>query len=1297
MRVDWSRNTAATLEWWFGGSSGGVSHNANNDPTYPWKVRISSDYIETTLDAFQQPDEAMCYYLDGSLGWDGCVGNVVKKKLSFRKVDPTNDYVAQDYPDFTVPAVGQLHRADDNAPVFASLKDTSGRFVPRLCTSDEVGKDGKGLFDVVEEDGNTRMCNPDPFRGDAVNGIDCTTIEATCADAAPLSFTAGPEDVSIQCNPAVSDPDDCFQFSIPMFERFGFFRTDRFVEDRENGFTLTGRERLINRFNVWKKSHADDGTVLPMSARETKPIIYYMNVGFPTDMLDAAKRLQDDWDTGFRSMIASAQGKHLADVPPGMFQIKQNDCNIDNVNAFADKNDFVDALKENGIDAVGYGNLEASCAVLEDASQKAHLKDDSVPVFTWQQLGDLRFNFLNWVVRPEIGAGGLLGLGPPSPDPITGEILSGNANVYGANIDTYANWGADIVDLLNGKITQGDVINGTQIREHVEAVRNRWKNPVTQEQVEGFSKLVNRRTHSKPFDMHALPWADRMQTDSYYKQLPVTAINAGFDKLAQSGIEDEYLVSNEALRIFGNDAQAQAEGRVSDKMFQNARPSTLLRKSIPQLAYDPTAGVRDDAANMDHNLNNVGLGGKFEQMADYLGRSNHCFLAGQVEPAVASLAADLKDENLTREQAVQKIREAVFIAVTAHELGHTFGLRHNFEGSADPVNFFPEFWGVDGNSLDADHQHLAGKSTRKEELEYSSIMDYHQRFNSDWGGIGMYDKAAIKFGYAGMVEVFDESETNGNFVSRDWIDQMFILDPYSLPYLVGGTTDPSTGGSTADDKIGNAYTDTINRYNNGDEYTVLDIPNDSGLNAHPENIFKRRDIPVRDWLRNETLRRAFVGSFDNVAVLQNSGLLDDDGRAPKVTVPYSFCSDAYAWGGGLTCNRYDLGLTSKEIVTNAGQMYEFYYPFQAFRGEKVLVNQWANGYLSRLYGRTYQPMLNAFRYFYFYRRSSAGIFPAVRDWAEASLIGMNFFARVLQTPDTGKYCKNSSDQFVPEAQADQCDDSVDIGLDDGRLYTTTWDQNYDFSLLNIGNYWDKDLAIRALTDSDAFFFRDFSALQNRGAFSIGYYRVFQPEMLKLFGGLMRGDASGITPQIDVSRPDGQKIVYQPFVKTDIYGQEIPDDPALHVGFPIQPAQSYQLRQDAAVVGFVQLSSTLDQTMDFAQRARITISGSSSDPVQTGVPTVEFRDPTSGTVYKAAEVDGADASIGFQMLSEAKALAEGDFKDAQDALAAAQASNDQAAIDAAQVQLNVQSQKLSEKVQIIDFTVLLGNYFEYSGG
>jgi hypothetical protein len=98
-----------------------------------------------------------------------------------------------------------------------------------------------------------------------------------------------------------------------------------------------------------------------------------------------------------------------------------------------------------------------------------------------------------------------------------------------------------------------------------------------------------------------------------------------------------------------------------------------------------------------------------------------------------------------------------------------------------------------------------------------------------------------------------------------------------------------------------------------------------------------------------------------------------------------------------------------------------------------------------------------------------------------------------------------------------------------------------------------------------------------------------------------------------------------------------------------------------------------------------------------IDVVEFTDPVSSMVYRAAAFDEPEHAIGHRMLTEAKAFAEGEWQDASDALELARGGGDQATIDAAEVAFARASNKLNEKVQIIDFMVYLGNAFEFPGG
>ncbi len=154
------------------------------------------------------------------------------------------------------------------------------------------------------------------------------------------------------------------------------------------------------------------------------------------------------------------------------------------------------------------------------------------------------------------------------------------------------------------------------------------------------------------------------------------------------------------------------------------------------------------------------------------------------DPRCANVAACTTDEALTiaNGEIAQRIRQTVWKATAEHEIGHTFGLRHNFEGSFDAVNYFDNYWDLRKDSLTgaaerrdegaahpgrpARHLGRPGDSARHQPLrrrrqprgapgggmhnyEYSSIMDYAGKITGDWQGVGKYDEAAIIFAYSG--------------------------------------------------------------------------------------------------------------------------------------------------------------------------------------------------------------------------------------------------------------------------------------------------------------------------------------------------------------------------------------------------------------------------------------------------------------------------------------------------------------------------------------------------------------------
>ncbi|MCE9853746.1 zinc-dependent metalloprotease [Shewanella chilikensis] len=116
--------------------------------------------------------------------------------------------------------------------------------------------------------------------------------------------------------------------------------------------------------------------------------------------------------------------------------------------------------------------------------------------------------------------------------------------------------------------------------------------------------------------------------------------------------------------------------------------------------------------------------------------------------AFEKLSLDLQD-SLSTALAAQ-----AFAGTLTHEMGHNFGLRHNFAGSRDDANTFKQ------TELEGLNQAFAsaGYPELKVNAEFSSQMDYNvNRFATTFEP---YDLAALRFGYAREVEAKD-----GDFVS----------------------------------------------------------------------------------------------------------------------------------------------------------------------------------------------------------------------------------------------------------------------------------------------------------------------------------------------------------------------------------------------------------------------------------------------------------------------------------------------------------------------------------------------------
>lgn len=244
--------------------------------------------------------------------------------------------------------------------------------------------------------------------------------------------------------------------------------------------------------------------------------------------------------------------------------------------------------------------------------------------------------------------------------------------------------------------------------------------------------------------------------------------------------------------------------------------------------------------------------------------------------------------------AVQKIQSTL-----VHELGHNFGLRHNFRASTDEINFLPK-----------------EKTKTPDVVQSSSVMDYPY-FSADRLIMpAPYDIAAIRYGYGNKVQVTDETTGASKIVTIDETMSLkkqnlvsklknykFCTDEDAPSELSADTRkiDPlcnrHDAGVTADlvvDNLIESYQRTILRYNFRMNKAQAILP--QGLEIYKEEkyfkpmrfiYFKWRDY-VNQYVGED---KKYLSSFDESQYKQILENMSKDKRFAKAYAEYKPAAD----------------------------------------------------------------------------------------------------------------------------------------------------------------------------------------------------------------------------------------------------------------------------------------------------------------------------------------------------------------------------------------------------------------------
>tara|TARA_B100000609_G_scaffold199347_1_gene202267 strand:- start:7925 stop:11482 length:3558 start_codon:yes stop_codon:yes gene_type:complete len=692
-----------------------------------------------------------------------------------------------------------------------------------------------------------------------------------------------------------------------------------------------------------------------------------------------------------------------------------------------------------------------------------HENDFGLPEGQKREIGDIRYKFLYWVAKPI--SMGLLGYGPSFADYDTGEIISSAAYVYGAVVDRVVNRFMLYYDMVKGTYTDEELRNGKDYLDIINNFGNSTNG--TSQPLTAKNGVKIMPPAYKGFDIQKahnyVHTAEFKHKTQLLKKLDRTAIQARMSMLDNKPHLQWAMMSDDMLR----------------GLFPQTEPAALRQSNS-----DTARNILESYFNPAKLTRITGLR-KLMNDADEFSKHN-AMLANYVDPALQKFV--VANKNLSRSELADKMARMIFRGTEAHEIGHTLGLRHNFSASADEPNYFPEYFELQkkqgGNTPgdDKDNRHSWF-------YMYSSIMDYHGEVYGDAVGIGSYDYAAIRYGYAGKLEL-DNTDDLTQYVKKvasAFKTTEYYKDLYTELKIEESALKTSKGldGQTIFDA-------------NQSLLKVTGVKADGSttliMNLTADDLSGRRAL--------QRIKAMFNIIPQDARLFADGYLFIDDGKTPLKRRFYRFCSDELV-GQNPYCNRFDSGSNPRQIVDNMIRRYDGVYPLVNWsRGRRYF--RLGYGYLSYLIGRF--RVVNDFYQNWMFRVINEANFDGSAEYYNqlaAISKGLGFISRVIHTPEPGNHVLDT-DQNMYVASPTKTANNINIPIGIGRYFYSRLQQDelglamYRFD--RIGTMYDKYVAMMTLG------IRDWGLVRNRlNFFYVNFLDYFsRDDVTDMFTGSISG-------------------------------------------------------------------------------------------------------------------------------------------------------------------------------------------------
>lgn len=933
----------------------------------------------------------------------------------------------------------------------------------------------------------------------------------------------------------------------------------------------------------------------PMAERELNPVTYHLNDGFPAHLVKAAFETMGNWNEVFMRGYRGAMGGTLPDYSAGTMSCQEDDptaycfcgsaedsggsCNTE-FNPFIAPSEWeamgvsepfdCQIVNADGFDEparpTSYAEytlpgayrwefqgsecmffLETnSCDWWRDDAE-THCNDvvdgDTGEDVAWQQQGDIRYQFFNYIDQVGTGFGGVSEI---RLDPTNGELITADANFAGVVTENVVRTAVEFFPALrcqNEDLGCAPGEEGADVR-YLEGANLR----------DYFTNLgyIERPVSLAPSGTDGTGDTDDLSRPDLPSAAPglSDAINRTMlDVLPRienlHGEDARFNIFSDRMR---NLAGSPIEERMMEGLGQQAIQAHFGSRTMPwdrneTSEIDPSASITDDAV-----MNRISpfRGNQFMREMTRertrsleLGKQGACFFDMEDTFQRARYWEYWAEAFRGRPAAEASIRiqQAMMRSVQHHEVGHSVGLRHNFGASFDRNNYADGYFqlavdrGLELPELD-DYNTNPGNAFIEGRDEYyrdlrdarneraaagihnymtGSIMDYNGDL-SDISGLGRYDKAAVMWSYFNQVEAFvgDPREDRTDLFSRQLSHQ---FDRTLWTSYEGGES------CNADTDCPYAFGSPLLAEGQRVVQRCVEQPRNTRL---PE--------PCRggDQCICSSMEEDFADYVDGFNSLNSDE--DGDGILDYFPVKYLFCHDQRAndisW-----CSTGDAGESFREAIDHYRRSwYEGYANnyFRQFRGVRTGASVGSIIDTAKIYQHFF------FRYFYEPGFTSNEGPLGITDQVTASEDGMHWLMEMANLPDEGSYAFNADTNTYEHMGNDLDMAGSDISLPTGMGFQM-WSEFQDghqgfFRTERGGVFYDKYFALLALA------IRDWGlnfTIDER--YFINYYDLFPVPITEFFGGIITDQPRWYAPRWVETEEGERRIQHMSFDRGLLFG------------------------------------------------------------------------------------------------------------------------------------------------------------------